>query len=496
MSDSDTSQTEQPSANSAVTTLTTSVAIAGFGIALFGVYWDDAWHTDRGRDALLSEPHLALYVGVAIAVGVVGWWTWRSQGAKWRSWFSGPVGLALVGAIMTLGSAPVDEWWHSSFGRDAVLWSPPHLFALVGTIALGSGVMIVAAASVDNGRSRFVAAATGAGVLGSWQVLVLEYDTDVAQFAPLWYLPVLAIGLAAASSSIQVVSARHVEWSATRAGALYTIAMVGVAGVFAAFGFSTPIIPAILPVLVVADVAHRSGWSVATRAVAVVGALFAVYVPYLSVVPGGVTPSAGETVAGLLIAIVAVVATMLIFDPSARWRADVARVAMIGFALGAATLALGASPRSASAHDPGQGPDVAGIELRAEVVDRVVFVTAKIPEDGANAQPVRVVARRAGRTLDGPLTTSGATWSGQVEVDSDGRWFIYIELSGSSDVLESWLPVIVGEGDQFASKSTVLYRSTPRSRIALSQVLAGAVLILAAAAMTGLVARTVRSVVS
>lgn len=421
--------------------------------------------------------------------------TWRSRSAKWRSWFSGPVGLAVVGAIMTLGSAPVDEWWHSSFGRDAVLWSPPHLFALIGTIALGSGVMIVAAASVHNGRSRFVAAATGAGVLGSWQVLVLEYDTDVAQFAPLWYLPVLAIGLAAASTSIQVVSDRNVEWSATRAGVLYTIAMVGVAGVLAAFDFSTPIIPAILPSLVVADVARRRGWPVATRAVAVVGALFAVYVPYLSLVPGGVAPSVGESVAGLLMAFVAVVGTMLIFDPSARWRADIARLAVIGFTLGAATLVLGASPRSASAHDPGQGPEVADIELRAEVVNRVVFVTATIPEGGPDAQPVRVLARRAGRTLEGPLTTTGATWSGQVEVDSNGRWFVYIELSSSSEVLESWLPVIVGEAGQFASKSTVLYRSTPRAGIARSQVLAGAVLILVAVAMTGLVARTVRSVV-
>lgn len=73
MSDSSASQSEWTSANPAVTISTTSVAIVGFGVALFGVYWDDAWHTDRGRDDLLSAPHLALYAGVAIAVSVVGW---------------------------------------------------------------------------------------------------------------------------------------------------------------------------------------------------------------------------------------------------------------------------------------------------------------------------------------------------------------------------------------------------------------------------------------
>ena len=51
-----------------VTPFTATLAAAGFLMALFGVYWDDAWHTDRGRDSTLSAPHLALYAGVAAAV--------------------------------------------------------------------------------------------------------------------------------------------------------------------------------------------------------------------------------------------------------------------------------------------------------------------------------------------------------------------------------------------------------------------------------------------
>jgi hypothetical protein len=34
---------------------------------LVGAYWDDAWHTDRGRDSLFVAPHLVLYAGVLMA---------------------------------------------------------------------------------------------------------------------------------------------------------------------------------------------------------------------------------------------------------------------------------------------------------------------------------------------------------------------------------------------------------------------------------------------
>src|SRR2546426_9041239 len=45
------------------------------------------------------------------------------------------LGLALVGlgALAVIGSAPFDELWHRTFGRDVDIWSPPHLTAVVGT---------------------------------------------------------------------------------------------------------------------------------------------------------------------------------------------------------------------------------------------------------------------------------------------------------------------------------------------------------------------------
>lgn len=41
-----------------------AIAFLAGTAALFGTYWDDAWHTDRGRDDFFIAPHLTLYGGV------------------------------------------------------------------------------------------------------------------------------------------------------------------------------------------------------------------------------------------------------------------------------------------------------------------------------------------------------------------------------------------------------------------------------------------------
>jgi hypothetical protein len=117
------------------------VAFAGGVVAIVGTYWDDAWHTDRGRDSFLIAPHLTLYGGVLVAgVVALGWAArrWAASGARGVV-TDPPLALALAGPAGTLVSAPIDDARHRLFGRDAVLraalggqwplahrcWSPP-----------------------------------------------------------------------------------------------------------------------------------------------------------------------------------------------------------------------------------------------------------------------------------------------------------------------------------------------------------------------------------
>ena len=469
-------------------------ALVGFAVALFGVYWDDAWHTDRGRDDLASPPHLALYAGVAVAVTVVAWWGWGRRELGWRALGSGPIGMAVVGAAVTLGSAPVDEWWHQSFGRDAVLWSPPHLVAVVGTVALGSGVVMVAGRSLPVRRGRPSAGlvvAAGAGVVGGWQVLVLEYDTDVAQFSPLWYLPVLAVGLSAAALTVQAAAGHRLRWAAAWSGLAYTVAMIIVIAVLSTAGFSTPIVPVVIAALVVADVGRQRGWPVLVRSAGFVAALFVVYIPYVRTVAGGVAPSVAQAVVGAALAVVAVAVTILVFDPAARWRAPLGP-ALLAAALPLLAVVGAGSARPAAAHDPGQGLEISDIELTAEISGTRVEVAATLDGAEAGIEPVRVVARRAGRVLAGPLAGDGIRWSGRVDLDQDGRWFVYVEARRGDDRFEAWLPVTAGAVET-TSKQTALYLISDDAGTSTAQLAAGGILTLVALGIVVRIAATVRA---
>lgn len=469
-------------------TLAVAVALTGLGLALFGVYWDDAWHTDRGRDDFLSPPHLSLYVGVALVVGVVIWWTRRSGG---RASASGPVGLAVAGAVFTLASAPVDEWWHQSFGRDAVLWSPPHLAAVAGTVALGAGVALVASAHRIGGGRALVGAAAGAGVIGAWQVLVLEYDTDVAQFSSLWYLPVMATGLAAAGVTVQAAGWRRVRWPATWAGVVYTVAMIGVILVLKWTGFSTSIVPLVVPALLVADLGRRLRWALPLRASLFVVALFAGYWPYLGAVPGGVQPTLAEAAVGAGIAVAAVAGVLLVMDPAVGipLRSGPA-IAVMALTIGVAVSTVGLP--HAEAHDPGQGDEIAEVTLVAEVTDRVITVEAVLADGTATGEPIRVVARRGGRTLTGPLAATAGGWAGRVDVDQDGRWFVYVEARRGEQHLEAWIPVIAGSPG-VGSKDTALYAADTDGGVEAPQMMAGVLLVSVVAALLARIAGEVRA---
>jgi hypothetical protein len=96
---------------------------------LFATYWDDAWHTDLGRDQATIPPHLLLYGSVAVIGAVVA--AWGLSGLRRSHSLAAvlrqlPLLLAAAGGTLTLAALPIDAAWHAAFGRDAVLWSPLH----------------------------------------------------------------------------------------------------------------------------------------------------------------------------------------------------------------------------------------------------------------------------------------------------------------------------------------------------------------------------------
>jgi hypothetical protein len=442
--------------------------------ALFGTYWDDVWHTDYGRDDLFIPPHLVLYAGVTLmgaAASLHAWLLYRRVGSV-REVLSRPsLAMILLGVAATLLAAPIDEFWHVTFGRDAVVWSPPHMVGIMALFALACGVFMETLEIPGRGGVLLTLTA-GAFVLGVLHVPVMEYESDVPQFAVRWYLPILA-GTTALAFAIIETKVR-LTWIATMAALTYLALRAIVVGFLVAMEHSAILVPPIVLPALVFDLTRRAGHTGIARAALYVAAVFAVYVPFLNLMTTGVQLSTADVAIGALIALPAVAAVLALFVPRAVRRP---------LATAAVLLVVLALPREAWAHDPGQGPEVgtAHFHVQQQGTRTDVFVelntTAGLTCDEAHAIALR--ARRAGHTLSAPLSRiEGCRYRGQIELGDRGRWFVYAEFDHVGAPVESWIPFIHGTDGRVTRISSVYLPPQRAEEYSMVQIASGATLYL------------------
>ncbi|MDP4256205.1 MAG: hypothetical protein Q8938_19515, partial [Bacteroidota bacterium] len=119
-----------------------------------GILWDIAWHKSIGRDKFLSPPHILIYLGAIFAGLFSGIQVLRNsyrpntetKGALVRVWgiFYSSLGalFCIWGAIAMLTSAPFDNWWHSAYGLDLAILTPPHTLLGLGMQCLQFGACV------------------------------------------------------------------------------------------------------------------------------------------------------------------------------------------------------------------------------------------------------------------------------------------------------------------------------------------------------------------
>lgn len=435
--------------------------------ALFGAYWDDAWHTGRGRDGFFIAPHIAIYLGVALAGAVLAVHVARVivRDGRQAVLQDRPLTLAVVAVAATLASGPIDNAWHIAFGRDAVLWSPPHMLGIAGTLTLGATLLSFSV------RRPALSAVAGGLVVAAATFPVAEYETDVPQFSGVWFLPVLATGAAIAFAFVSATSSGR-RWPTTRAAAVHLMFMILIT-VFLAVqdGLDAPALPLlVLPAFVLDAVGSRVRGTL-VPATAFVVALFATYVPFRS---GQVT--VGEAVAGLPVALVAVWVVLAV--AAGNLRRPTLRQAVV--AVIALCLLL---PGAALAHDPGQGTPAgtASLDASADGHRLTLRGTLRGPPC-SDAASGRLVARRGGRTRSTALKVAGCSFAGTVPVSESGRWFLYADVDLAGRTVETWLPVQAGGTDrvQDAARFAYVPRRRPSSWI---KVVTGAVIYAAMAAL-------------
>ena len=412
--------------------------------ALAGGYWDDAWHTERGRDEFLIAPHIAIYAGIALAGGALATWALlRARRHGLRAVLEHkPLALAVVAVGVTLASGPIDNAWHEAFGRDAVIWSPPHVLGIAGTFALAAAIMAELAGRRERWARR-AAVVAGALVLAAAGFATVEYDTDVPQFDEVFYLPVL--GFAAALALTLARTALGARWAATSVAVIYTAFILAASGFLALADFPGPALPLIVAPAVVLDLAvARRGSPLATSALFAT-VLHLAYVPARNLLGSGVRFDVADVALGLPLTWLSVLAVLTVAtrtSPRLRRRSAAAATAV---------LLLSAAP-AALAHDPGQGDDAGNVAIEVRVDEqRRAAVSALLPRSLCPDATARaVVARRAGEVVRGPLAKEGCRVRGSLALPSRGRWFVYVELARGGRIVESWLPIDVGSGESVA----------------------------------------------
>jgi len=458
------------------------VVVAG-SAGLFATFWDDAWHTDLGRDQATIPPHLLLYASMATIGAVVAAWGLsalrrdRSPAAVWRQ---RPLLLAAAGGAVTLAALPIDAAWHAGFGRDAVLWSPPHMLAVFGSLALLVGFLGATRPDVP----PWILTGLGALLLGSAVVPVLEFETDVPQFSEALYLPVLlAAALFAAMVLRQVIPG---PLPVVRAVGIYVLLRVAIMVGLVGLGRSTPDLPLAILGLAAVDLPWRTAAArYASGAAGVALVLLAASAAGLASV---------DTGAVALVAVPDLVVFLVVVAAQVRWSSQVHGAALLLLVAGAVAVAL--SPASADAHDPGQGRPIAPVTLTGTSDGHGgITITADSANDCAALPPRRLLARRAGQTVTGTLTATGhCRYAGQVRVPATGRWFVYVELRPPGFEVEAWLPVDASSANRLVQHRQLYLPAgrTQGARLPGSEVAVGIVLYALGALLLALIIRQVR----
>src|SRR5436309_3377493 len=139
-----------------------AVAIASGAAGMVGVYLDTAWHRTVGRDSFFIPPHVFIYCGGLGVLGAALTSVARATLGRAED-FGGPIlrlrrlrlplGFAVtaLGIFVIMAAAPVDAWWHATFGKDVLIWSPPHLQLHLGAGVAAIGLLFAVAAQRGRG---------------------------------------------------------------------------------------------------------------------------------------------------------------------------------------------------------------------------------------------------------------------------------------------------------------------------------------------------------
>ena len=111
-------------------------------IARFGLAVDLQWHTDVGRDKLFTPPHIMILAGIVptsiMLTSYIFWYSFISKQEDKVGFNIGPfiaptsLWMMVCGLLTLVVGGLYDDLWHTSYGVDTTIITPPHIWTFAG----------------------------------------------------------------------------------------------------------------------------------------------------------------------------------------------------------------------------------------------------------------------------------------------------------------------------------------------------------------------------
>ncbi len=122
------------------------VGVVGAFLQIVAAQWDVSAHILGIVETFFTPAHTVLYTGIAL-VAIASLFGLLLQSKTVQSGLISPslfkgVSIAALGSAFQIIAAPIDFWWHSTYGFDPFLFTPAHSLLILGMIIGGVGMTI------------------------------------------------------------------------------------------------------------------------------------------------------------------------------------------------------------------------------------------------------------------------------------------------------------------------------------------------------------------
>ena len=175
-------------------------------IARFGLAVDLQWHTDVGRDKLFTPPHIMILAGIVptsiMLTSYIFWYSFISKQEDKVGFNIGPfiaptsLWMMVCGLLTLVVGGLYDDLWHTSYGVDTTIITPPHIWTFAGGMLVEIAT-IALALQMKERLQEHTPKWLNLIILGTLWALVYHFHLAFANFLDprVWTLEILGLDI-------------------------------------------------------------------------------------------------------------------------------------------------------------------------------------------------------------------------------------------------------------------------------------------------------------